>query len=89
MQRFAADAPLSLPPGAALRLRDGRSALLVDCVDLPTGGCEFLAVTTVPGPNAGAELANRSEDAGSQAAASPNEVPLIASTPLPLPYPLP
>ena len=89
MQRFAADGPLSLPPGAALRLRDGRSALLVDGVDLPTGGCEFLAVTTVLAPNAGDELANRGEDAGSQAAASPNEAPLIASTPLPLPYPLP
>jgi folate-binding protein YgfZ len=79
MQRFAADGPLSLPPGAALRLRDGRSALLVDGVDLPTGGCEFLAVTTVPGPHAGDEPAS----------ASPNEAPLIASTPLPLPYPLP
>jgi folate-binding protein YgfZ len=79
MQRFAADGPLSLPPGAALRLRDGRSALLVDSVNLPTGGCEFLAVTTVPGPHAGDEPAS----------ASLNEAPLIASTPLPLPYPLP
>lgn len=89
MQRFATDTPLALPPGAALRLGDGRSALLVDSVDLPNGGCEFLAVTTVPGPNAADEVANRGEGSEPQAAASVGDPPLIASTPLPLPYQLP
>ena len=89
MQRFATDGALTLAPGAALRLRDGRNALLVDSVRLGNGGCEFLAVTTVPGIAASDEPASRTEADDPQAATASTDVPLIAGVQLPLPYVLP
>ncbi len=89
MQRFATDATLSLPPGAALRLRDGRNALLVDNVILENGGCEFLAVTTVPGLATTDEAASRTEVGDPQVSASNTDAQLIACVQLPLPYALP
>jgi tRNA-modifying protein YgfZ len=79
MQRFLSAAPLTLTPGAALRLGDGRNAQLVESVALADGRCEFLAVAPLPG-------AARAPDP--TALASPG-APLIQCKQLPLPYALP
>ena len=82
MQRFAAERPLALPPGAALRLGAARHAQLVDSVVLDDGRCEFLAVTAwPPAPDEVAVTGEGAEDAAL--------APLIECRPLPLPYALP
>lgn len=79
MQRFWTENALTLQPGAALRLSDGRSAQLVDSAQLENGSCEFLAVTALSA-RAAAEPAEPSANSAA---------PLIACRPLPLPYALP
>ena len=82
MQRFTTDGDLGLPPGATLRLADGRSAQLVDSVLLADGRCEFLAVA--PWPPAPEPAPAAPDDADYRA-----RPPLIECRPLPLPYALP
>lgn len=81
MQRFATDRVLALPPGAALRLGDGRNAQLVDSVMLAEGRCEFLAVASWPHAPGEVAAAHADDD--------PARAPLIPCRPLPLPYTLP
>jgi folate-binding protein YgfZ len=89
MQRFATATTLALPPGAALLLPDGRTALLVDRATQPDGSCEFLAVATLgAGAGSASDLAAEAEAAAPVSAATP-AAPLVHCTPLPLPYALP
>jgi folate-binding protein YgfZ len=81
LQRFATPAPTGLAAGSTLHLADGRSAQLVREARLADGSCEFLAVCTLPGPAAAAEVT------------VPETATAVAtqldSRPLPLPYALP
>jgi folate-binding protein YgfZ len=92
LQRFAARAPLGLAPGAALRLADGRSALLVREALQADGSSEFLAVCALPSAtsnSATAEPAQEPETGAAEAAASSRLAPIVAASVLPLPYALP
>lgn len=90
MQRFASRATEAAdwPPGAQGLLPDGRRFEVVDSVDQPDGGCEWLAVTTFGKPATSAPA----EDLAPNSAES-----VVASTlrrcadgeQLPLPYALP
>jgi tRNA-modifying protein YgfZ len=77
LQRFRTTAPVSLQPGEAGELTDGRSFRIVDAVALPDGGSEFLAVA----PLAAA--------APSDTAAAAGGVVRLSAAQLPLPYALP
>ena len=55
LQRFRSHARLTLTPGAAGKLADGRSFRVVDAVVLSDGRCEFLAVAPLAGAEADAE----------------------------------
>jgi folate-binding protein YgfZ len=82
LQRFAAPAPIGLPPGSALRLADGRSAQLVREARLADGSCEFLAVCTLPAATVAAPEAPAPEPAAPAATQ-------VDSRPMALPYALP
>jgi len=77
LQRFVTRAPRALRPGDAGILADGRAFKVVDAVELPDGGREFLAVVPLH--------AGESEPVAPGAA---DDERLEAAT-LPLPYPLP
>jgi hypothetical protein len=87
MQRFAVPVPLGLVPGAALRLADGRSALLVREARLADGSSEFLAVCALPGAATAATAATDATAAGEPQGEA--DATLVASRALPLPYALP
>ncbi len=78
MQRFVTSARW-LQPGDAGELADGRPLRVVDAVALPDGGCEFLAVTALPGAAAAGETPVAPRGGGAR----------IDAQQLTLPYPLP
>jgi folate-binding protein YgfZ len=90
MQRFASRSTRAAdwPPGAAGVLPDGRRFDVVDSVDLDSGGCEWLAVTTFGTASA---AGGPDEVAAAASVATSTDGPRRCSdaTPLPLPYPLP
>ena len=73
LQRFRSTEPLPLKPGDAGELADGRTFRVVDAVRPADGGCEFLAVTALPGAETSA----------------PGGAARLDATQLPLPYELP
>ena len=75
LQRFGSAIPLMLAPGAAGVLPDGRTVRVVDVMETPEGGCEFLAVAPI----------GAASGEGAAAAATLR----LEATPLPLPYELP
>lgn len=79
MQRFFTSSEVPLPPGAKVRLQDGRAAQVVMSAEPQFDGREFLAVAPLPGAAAGA---GATEETGSP------DAPLIPTSTLPLPYPL-
>jgi folate-binding protein YgfZ len=81
LQRFCTLAPAALAPGDALELADGRGARVVEAARHPDGRCEFLAVTALASPGAGAGEADEESSAGRARG--------IEAQPLPLPYSLP
>jgi folate-binding protein YgfZ len=78
LQRFRSNGPLHLAPGDAGELADGRTFRVVDATRLSEGGCEFLAVTPLPGAE---------PPAGETAA--PGSAARLSVAQLPLPYELP
>ncbi len=82
MQRFRTLSSAKLSAGDSCRLRDGRSARVVDAVQLPDGRCEFLAVAPMIG--AGAE-----ETADAAATPANDSAVVLDVEPLSLPYSLP
>jgi folate-binding protein YgfZ len=93
MQRFLSAAPVTLAPGQAIVLGDGRPAQVVDAIRHSGGTTEFLAVAPraeEPGATGPAPAGDTGEDAGTatgsaaQVQASPLEC-----RPLPLPYAFP
>jgi len=75
MQRFLSAAPVSLAPGQAIVLGDGRPAQVVDAIGHGGGTTEFLAVAARP-----EDIGSSSDGAGD---------PPIECRPLPLPYAFP
>lgn len=88
MQRFFTSSDVALPPGAKVRLQDGRVAQVVVSAEPEHDGREFLAVTSfgslaAPGDGAtNGEAAGTGDDGGTDTA-------LVTVSTLPLPYALP
>jgi hypothetical protein len=80
LQRFASAAPLTLAPGDALQLEDGRAARVIESVRHADGSSEFLAVAPL---SAAADEGAEGEVANGAAS------PRVRVRALPLPYELP
>jgi folate-binding protein YgfZ len=78
LQRFRSAEPLTLKPGDAGELADGRPFRVVDAVRLADGEAEFLAVAPLAGAAPAADETPAREGA-----------PRLAAAQLPLPYALP
>jgi folate-binding protein YgfZ len=78
MQRFLSRSAPRLTAGDAGRLADGRSFRVVEATQRADGGCEFLAVASLPG------AAEQADDSGQRPASEG-----VDFTALPLPYRLP
>jgi len=78
LQRFRSQVPLPLEPGDAGELADGRTFRVVDAARHADGGCEFLAVTPLPGA-----------EPPTGETAAPGSAARLSATQLPLPYELP
>lgn len=79
LQGFETRESAPLLPGQSVTLGDGRRAAILTSAATPTGGQVFLAIAPWP-PAAEADPAPSS---------TPADIRVVASTPLPLPYPLP
>jgi tRNA-modifying protein YgfZ len=80
MQRFLTQEPRALQPGDTGALSDGRSFRVVEAAQHADGRCEFLAVSALRGPDAGAAALEPAAHATGG---------LINATQLDLPYALP
>ena len=86
MQRFFTSSDVPLPPGAKVRLQDGRVAQVVISAEPEYEGREFLAVTASGGTGAPDGATNGEATAGVGDAL---DTPLVTASTLPLPYTLP